>query len=70
VGSVGIFRPLTTSGSESADVDLTVDLLVSQPGISQSYDGAIGVTYDAARKDADEALHIIVERFGQLTDRF
>jgi phosphate acetyltransferase len=67
VDSVGIFRPLTTSG---ADVDLTVDLLVSQPGISQSYDEAIGVTYDAAREDADEALHIIVERFGQLTDRF
>jgi phosphate acetyltransferase len=70
VDSVGIFRPLTTSGPESADVDLTVDLLVSQPGISQSYDEAIGVTYDAAREDADEALHIIVERFGQLTDRF
>jgi phosphate acetyltransferase len=70
VGSVGIFRPLTTSGSESADVDLTVDLLVSQPGISQSYEEAIGITYDAARKNADEALHIIVERFGQLTDRF
>jgi phosphate acetyltransferase len=70
VGSVGIFRPLTTSDSDSADLDLTVDLLVSQPGISQSYEEAIGVTYDAARKDADEGLHIIVERFGQLTDRF
>jgi phosphate acetyltransferase len=71
VGSVGIFRPLTTSkGSERADVDLTVDLLVNQPGISQSYDEAIGVTYDAARVNADEAMHVIVERFGQLTDRF
>jgi phosphate acetyltransferase len=71
VGSVGVFRPLTTStGSDGQEVDLTVDLLVNQPGISQSYEEAIGVTYDAARKDADEALHIIVERFGQLTDRF
>ena len=70
VGSVGVFRPLTATGSESDDVDLTVDLLVNQPGISQSYEEAIGVTYDAARKDADEALHVIVERFGQLTDRF
>jgi phosphate acetyltransferase len=52
------------------DVDLTVDLLVNQPGISQSYEEAIGVTYEAARQDADEALHVIVERFGQLTDRF
>jgi phosphate acetyltransferase len=70
VGSVGVFRPLTTTGSKSEDLDLTVDLLVNQPGIVQSYDEAIGVTYDAARQDADEALHVIVERFGQLTDRF
>ena len=70
VGSVGIFRPLTATSGNSDDVDLTVDLLVNQPGISQSYEEAIGVTYDAARQDADEALHMIVERFGQLTDRF
>jgi phosphate acetyltransferase len=70
VGSVGVFRPLTTSGSGSDELDLTVDLLVNQPGISQSYEEALGVTYDAARANADEALHIIVERFGQLTDRF
>ena len=64
-----MFRPLTTS-SGSDDVDLIVDLLVNQPGISQTYEEAIGVTYDAAREDADEALHVIVERFGQLSDRF
>jgi phosphate acetyltransferase len=70
VGSVGVFRPLTTTGSGSDDLDLIVDLLVNQPGISQTYDEAIGVTYDAAREDADEALHVIVERFGQLNDHF
>ena len=70
VGSVGVFRPLTTAGSSGEDIDLIVDLLINQPGISQSYDEAIGVTYDAARLDADEAMHVIVERFGQLTDRF
>ena len=70
VGSVGVFRPLTTTRSGSDDIDLIVDLLVNQPGISQSYDEAIGVTYDAAREDADEAMHVIVERFGQLSDRF
>jgi phosphate acetyltransferase len=69
VGSVGVFRPLTTS-SDSDDIDLIVDLLVNQPGISQSYEEAIGVTYDAARENADEALHVIVERFGRLSDRF
>ena len=64
VGSVGVFRPLTTASSGNDEIDLSVDLLVNQPGISQSYDEAIGVTYEAAREDADEALHVIVERFG------
>jgi phosphate acetyltransferase len=69
VGSVGIFRPLTTVGA-TGETDLVVDLLVSQPGIQQTYEEALGVTYEAARENADEALHQIVERFGQLTDRF
>ncbi|HSU35789.1 MAG TPA: phosphate acetyltransferase [Propionibacteriaceae bacterium] len=69
VGSVGVFRPLTTVGA-GGEVDLVVDLLVNQPGIKQTYEEALGVTYEAARDDADEALHVIVERFGQLTDRF
>ena len=69
VGSVGVFRPLTTVGA-GGEVDLVVDLLVSQPGIKQTYEEALGVTYEAARENADEALHVIVERFGQLTDRF
>ena len=69
VGSVGIFRPLTTVGT-SGETDLVVDLLVNQPGINQTYEEALGVTYEAARENADEALQQIVERFGQLTDRF
>jgi phosphate acetyltransferase len=69
VGSVGVFRPLTTVGA-TGETDLVVDLLVNQPGISQTYEEALGVTYEAAREDPDEALHQIVERFGQLTDRF
>ena len=70
VGSVGVFRPLTAAGSGDDDLDLIVDLLVNQLGVSQTYDEAIGVTYEAARQDPDKALHVIVERFGQLTDRF
>ncbi len=66
VGSVGIFRPLTHSARD----DLIVDLMVSQPGVEQTYDEALGVTYDAARHNPDEAMHTIVERFGQLTDRY
>jgi phosphate acetyltransferase len=72
VGSVGVFRPLTTVGAhpEAGARDLIVELLVSQPGVRQTYDEAIGVTYDLAREDQDEALHEIVERFGQLAERF
>jgi len=72
IGSVGVFRPVTTAGSveDSADVDLLVDLLVDQPGIEQSYVDALGVTYEAARQNPDEALHVIVERFGRLSERF
>ncbi len=72
VGSVGVFRPLTTVGShpEAGERDLVVDLLTSQPGVQQDYDDAIGVTYDLAREDPDEALHVIVERFGHLAERF
>jgi len=70
VGTVGVFRPLTTASAGGDDIDLIVDLLVNQPGISQTYDEAIGVTYEAARQNADQALQVIVERFGQLTDRF
>ncbi|HEY0241011.1 MAG TPA: phosphate acetyltransferase [Friedmanniella sp.] len=72
VGSVGVFRPLTTVSAHpgTGERDLIVELLVSQPGIGQTYDEAIGVTYDLAREDPDEALHEIVERFGLLTDRF
>ena len=69
VGSVGVFRPLTTVGA-GGEIDLAVDLLVSQPGITQSYEEALGVTYEAARENVDEALHEIVERFGQLSERF
>jgi phosphate acetyltransferase len=72
VGSVGVFRPLTTVGAhpEAGERDLIVELLVSQPGVGQTYDEAIGVTYDLARENPDEALHEIVERFGQVAERF
>ena len=69
VGSVGVFRPLTTVGA-GGEIDLIVDLLVRQPGIDQTYEEALGVTYEAARENVDEALHQIVECFGRLTDRY
>ena len=67
VGSVGVFRPLA---NPTAGVDLMVELLVDQPGVHQTYEEALGVSYEAAREDADEAMHVIVQRFGELTERF
>ncbi|GAA2473825.1 phosphate acetyltransferase [Terrabacter carboxydivorans] len=72
VGSVGVYRPLTTLGGTGPDdeVDHIVEMLVSQPGVDQTYDEALGVTYAQAHDDPDEALHLIVERFGALSARF
>jgi len=37
VGSVGIFRPLTTVGTSSGGTDLVVDLLAEHPSISKQH---------------------------------
>ncbi|MDN5803732.1 MAG: AAA family ATPase, partial [Microlunatus sp.] len=66
VGSIGVFRPLI----EGSGIDMLGDMLLNQPGIVQSYDDAIGVTYQQAREDPDEAMHVIVEKFGRLSERF
>ncbi len=71
VGRVGVFRPLTaaTPGREDRS-DTILDLLVSQPAVDQSYDEALGVSYAEARRDPDEALATIVQRYGELSERF
>jgi phosphate acetyltransferase len=72
VGSVGVFRPLTTLGGSGPDegVDHIVEMLVAQPGTDQTYEEALGVTYAQAHDDLDEALHVIIERYGRLASRF
>ena len=72
VGSVGVFRPLTTLGGSGPDegVDHIVEMLVAQPGTDQTYEEALGVTYAQAHDDPDEALHVIIERYGRLASRF
>lgn len=67
VGSVGVFRPIIRSAVEK---DWIVDLLISQPGVHQTYEQALGVTYEAAREDPDEALTEIVRRFGEVSEAF
>lgn len=69
VGSVGVFRPLISAAGEQGR-DVILDLLVNRPGIEQTYDEAVGVGYEAARADPDEALHQIVQRCAGLRERF
>jgi phosphate acetyltransferase len=65
VGSVGVFRPLIPDGFDSI-----ADMLITQPGVEQTYEESLGVSYDLVRDDADEAMHEIVEKFGRLSDRY
>jgi phosphate acetyltransferase len=67
VGSVGVFRPLF---DPTVPVDVVLDLLVSQPGVDQEYADALGISYEAAHDDQDEALATIVDRFGRLAGRY
>jgi phosphate acetyltransferase len=70
-GRLGRHLPSADHGGNVLGRDRSCRRPVGEPaGVNQSYEEALGVTYEAAREDADEALHQIVERFGQLTDRF
>jgi len=67
VGRVGIFRPVTESSERT---DRVVDLLLAQPAVEQSYDDAVGVSYQVMHQDPEAALSEIVRRFHDLTSRF
>ncbi len=67
VGRVGIFRPVTESSERT---DRVVDLLLAQPAVEQSYDDAVGVSYQVMHQDPEAALSEIVRRFRDLTSRF
>jgi len=65
LGSVGVFRPLVRDGVK----DPILQTLIEQPGVNQSYDDGIGVTYDDVRADADAAQATLVERFAALKEK-
>lgn len=65
VSSVGVFRPVVRSGAE----DAILHTLLSQPGVEQTYDEAVGVTYEDVHDDADAALHTLVEKYAQIKER-
>lgn len=66
VSSVGVFRPVVASGSE----DAILHTLVSQPGVEQTYDEAVGVTYEQVHDDPDAALHVLVEKYALIKERY
>ena len=66
VKSVGVFRPLV----KSLKTDQVTETLVNLPGMSQSFEEAIGVSYDEMSADPDEAMSLIVEKFGTIRERF
>ncbi len=66
VESVGVFRPLVRAG----EPDDILETLLAQPGVDQSYDDAVGITYDEMRADFDSALETIVGKFGRISPRF
>ena len=63
VERVGVFRPLIAAGSRR---DAILEALVAQPGIRTSYDEAVGLTYDEARANPDEALTTLVNKYGAM----
>ncbi len=66
VRSVGVFRPVVRSGRP----DEILKILVSQPGITQTYDEAVGITYAELHADADAALHVLVEKYAAIKEKY
>lgn len=66
VGSVAVFRPLVNDHVR----DTIIDVLLAQPGLSQTYEEAHGASYAQAHADPDEALASIVATFGELSERY
>lgn len=66
VSSVGVFRPIVNADT----TDEVLQILVSQPGIDQTYEEAVGVTYDDIHADSGAALAALVDKFAHVRDRF
>jgi phosphate acetyltransferase len=67
VGRVAVYRPVI----DSVDArDPVIELLVAHPGVAQSYDDAVGVTYHELHADPEGALSRIVDRFGVLSAKY
>ncbi|MET0863924.1 MAG: phosphate acetyltransferase [Nakamurella sp.] len=66
VGRVGVYRPIIVTG----EADPVLELLLAQPGVDQSYDEAVGVSYSEWHADTASALSTIVDKFGVLSSKY
>ncbi|WP_203568860.1 phosphate acetyltransferase [Aestuariimicrobium ganziense] len=66
VESIGVFRPLV----KDVEDDVVLRTLVGMPMIDQSYEDAVGVSYERLGQDADAAMEAIVAKFGAIRDRY
>lgn len=64
VSSVGVFRPVVRAGVD----DGVLRTLLAEPGVSQTYEEAVGVTYDDVRADADAALAVLVDKYSKIRE--
>ncbi len=67
VGRVGIYRPIVDTVEP---IDPVVELLLAHPGVTQSFDDAVGVTYHELHADPEGALSRIVDKFGVLSAKY
>lgn len=64
VSSVGVFRPIVRAGAP----DEILNTLLAEPGINQTYDEAVGVTYTDVRADPDAALATLVSKYAKIRE--
>ncbi|TQK20283.1 phosphate acetyltransferase [Microbacterium sp. SLBN-154] len=57
---VGVFRTIARSTTEP---DYVLEMLLDHDGVDLPYEDCIGVTYDDVRRDPEQALATIVERY-------
>lgn len=62
VRSVGVFRPLV----RSLESDAVTEALLSQKGVNQAFDSALGVTYTQWAEDPEQAIDTIVAKYSAL----
>ncbi|AQP48672.1 phosphate acetyltransferase [Tessaracoccus aquimaris] len=64
VRSVGVFRPLVAS----TESDPVTEAMLSQKGVNQSFESAVGVSYPEYAEDPDRAIDTIVAKYNALAE--